>query len=272
MKYKNKNGEIIAMKKSFHGRSMGALSITGQEAYQEPFGPMLPHIKFAEFNDLESVKQLITENTCAIFLETVQGEGGIYPATDFFIKGVRQLCDEHKILMISDEIQCGMGRCGQMFAYQIYNIVPDIVVSAKGLGCGIPVGAIGTRGLATGILNAGDHGTTYGSNPLATAAVTSVFNLYNQYRILSNVNAMTAYLDKELSELVLQKTVIKEVRGLGLMKGIELFVPATSYIKALQELGIIVIPSGTHVIRLLPPLIVQKEHIDMLVQALRKIL
>lgn len=110
MKYKNKNGEIIAMKKSFHGRSMGALSITGQEAYQEPFGPMLPHIKFAEFNDLESVKQLITENTCAIFLETVQGEGGIYPATDFFIKGVRQLCDEHKILMISDEIQCGMGR------------------------------------------------------------------------------------------------------------------------------------------------------------------
>lgn len=139
---------------------------------------MLPHIKFAEFNDLESVKQLITENTCAIFLETVQGEGGIYPATDFFIKGVRQLCDEHKILMISDEIQCGMGRCGQMFAYQIYNIVPDIVVSAKGLGCGIPVGAIGTRGLATGILNAGDHGTTYGSNPLATAAVISVFNLY----------------------------------------------------------------------------------------------
>ena len=126
LKYKNKNGEIIAMKKSFHGRSMGALSITGQEAYQEPFGPMLPHIKFAEFNDLESVKQLITENTCAIFLETVQGEGGIYPATDFFIKGVRQLCDEHKILMISDEIQCGMGRCGQMFAYQIYNIVPDI--------------------------------------------------------------------------------------------------------------------------------------------------
>lgn len=272
LKYKNKNGEIIAMKKSFHGRSMGALSITGQEAYQEPFGPMLPHIKFAEFNDLESVKQLITENTCAIFLETVQGEGGIYPATGFFIKGVRQLCDEHKILMISDEIQCGMGRCGQMFAYQIYNIVPDIVVSAKGLGCGIPVGAIGTRGLATGILNAGDHGTTYGSNPLATAAVISVFNLYNQYRILSNVNAMTAYLDKELSELVLQKTVIKEVRGLGLMKGIELFVPATSYIKALQELGIIVIPSGTHVIRLLPPLIVQKEHIDMLVQALRKIL
>lgn len=272
LKHNNHNGEIIAMNKSFHGRSMGALSITGKEAYQKPFGPMLPHIHFANFNDLESIKRLITENTCAIFMETVQGEGGIYPATSDFIRGVRELCDEHEILMVSDEIQCGMGRSGKMFAYQTYDVLPDIVVSAKALGCGVPVGAIGTRGRATGILGAGDHGTTYGSNPLATAAVAAVFKLYHQYDVLTNVNAMTAYLDEKLSKLVAQKSVIQEVRGLGLMKGIELSVPAAPYVKALQEYGILVIPSGTHVIRLLPPLILQRGHINELVQTMEKIL
>lgn len=221
LKHNNHNGEIIAMKKSFHGRSMGALSITGKATYQEPFAPMLAHVKFADFNDLDSVKRLITKNTCAIFMETVQGESGIYPTTEYFIKGVRKLCDENKILMVLDEIQCGMGRSGNMFAYQLYDVAPDIVVSAKALGCGIPVGAIGTRGAATGVLCAGDHGTTYGSNPLAAAAVTAVFQLYQQYNILANVRAMTTYLDKALSELAAQKVVIKEVRGLGLMKGIE---------------------------------------------------
>lgn len=272
LKYNNHNGEIIAMKKSFHGRSMGALSITGKAAYQEPFAPMLAHVKFADFNDLDSVRHLITKNTCAIFMETVQGEGGIYPATDYFIKGVRKLCDENKILMVSDEIQCGMGRSGNMFAYQLYDIVPDIVVSAKALGCGIPVGAIGTRGAATGVLRAGDHGTTYGSNPLAAAAITSVFQLYQKYDILENVRAMTTYLDQALTELAAQKGVIKEVRGLGLMKGIELSIPAAHYITALQEAGVIVIPSGMHVIRLLPPLILQKEHIDALIYAMKEVL
>ncbi|WP_251353932.1 aspartate aminotransferase family protein [Hominisplanchenecus murintestinalis] len=272
LKHNNHNGEIIAMKKSFHGRSMGALSITGKATYQEPFAPMLAHVKFADFNDLDSVKRLITKNTCAIFMETVQGESGIYPTTEYFIKGVRKLCDENKILMVLDEIQCGMGRSGNMFAYQLYDVAPDIVVSAKALGCGIPVGAIGTRGAATGVLCVGDHGTTYGSNPLAAAAVTAVFQLYQQYNILANVRAMTTYLDKALSELAAQKVVIKEVRGLGLMKGIELSVPAAYYINALQEAGIIVIPSGSHVIRLLPPLILEKEHIDALLYVLKKIL
>lgn len=165
-----------------------------------------------------------------------------------------------------------MGRSGNMFAYQLYDVAPDIVVSAKALGCGIPVGAIGIRGAATGVLCAGDHGTTYGSNPLAAAAVTAVFQLYQQYNILANVRAMTTYLDKALSELAAQKVVIKEVRGLGLMKGIELSVPAAYYINALQEAGIIVIPSGSHVIRLLPPLILEKEHIDALLYVLKKIL
>ena len=165
-----------------------------------------------------------------------------------------------------------MGRSGNMFAYQLYDVAPDIVVSAKALGCGIPVGAIGTRGAATGVLCAGDHGTTYGSNPLAAAAVTVVFQLYQQYNVLANVRSMTTYLDKALSELAAQKVVIKEVRGLGLMKGIELSVPAAYYINALQEAGIIVIPSGSHVIRLLPPLILEKEHIDALLYVLKKIL
>lgn len=261
-------GEIIAMKKSFHGRSMGALSLTGKEAYQAPFGPMLPHIRFAEFNNLDSVRSLITENTCAICLETVQGEGGIYPATDTFMQGIRKLCDEHEILMISDEIQCGMGRSGKMFAYQNYNVLPDIVVSAKALGCGVPVGAIGTRGRATGVLGPGDHGTTYGSNPLATAAVVAVFTLYKQYGILSNVTTLAGYLDQALMSLAEKKSIIKEIRGLGLMKGIELSVPAKPYIEALQKEGILVIPSGTNVIRLLPPLILEEKHVNILIQAL----
>lgn len=261
-------GEIIAMKKSFHGRSMGALSLTGKEAYQAPFGPMLSYIRFAEFNNLDSVRALITENTCAICLETVQGEGGIYPATDTFMQGIRKLCDEHEILMISDEIQCGMGRSGKMFAYQNYNVLPDIVVSAKALGCGVPVGAIGTRGRATGVLGPGDHGTTYGSNPLATAAVSAVFTLYKQYGILSHVTTLAAYLDQALKELAEKKSIIKEVRGLGLMKGIELSVPAKPYIEALQKEGILVIPSGTNVIRLLPPLILEEEHVNILIQVL----
>lgn len=272
LKHGNQFGEIISMRNAFHGRSMGALSVTGKEAYQIPFGPMLPYIKFAEFNDLGSVKSLISDNTCAICLETVQGEGGIYPATESFLKGVRQLCDHHDLLMISDEIQCGMGRSGKMFAYENYGVMPDIVVSAKALGCGVPVGAIGTRGRATGVLSPGDHGTTYGSNPLATAAVVAVFDLYRQYGILDHVNVMTLYLDNALRALACEKAVIKEVRGIGLMKGIELFVPAGPVIEALQKEGILVIPSGSHVIRLLPPLILIEEHIDILVQALREIL
>ena len=272
LKHGNQDGEIIAMQKSFHGRSMGALSLTGKAAYQTPFGPMLPQIRFAEFNDLDSVEALINENTCAIFLETVQGEGGIYPAQAAFLRGVRQLCDAHQILMVCDEIQCGMGRSGEMFAYQTYGVVPDLVVSAKALGCGVPVGAIGTRGPATGVLSPGDHGTTYGSNPLASAAVVAVFTLYEKYGILANVRAMAAYLDQALAQLAAQKPVIRQVRGLGLMKGIELTVPAAACIQALQERGILVIPSGSHVIRLLPPLIVQQSHIDTLVQALQDVL
>lgn len=266
------DGEIIAMHKSFHGRSMGALSITGKAAYQEPFGPMLSHIRFAQFNDLESVEGLLTNNTCAIFMETVQGEGGIYPASPEFIRGIRRLCDQREILMVADEIQCGMGRSGAMFAYQTYGVQPDIVVSAKALGCGVPVGAIGTRGRATGVLSPGDHGTTYGSNPLATRAVTTVFQLYRQYGILDHVNQIARYMDQALEDWAGRNAIVREIRGLGLMKGIELREPAGPVIQALQQAGVLVIPSGTHVIRLLPPLILQEEHVDQLIQALDSVM
>lgn len=265
-------GEIIAMNRSFHGRTLGALSVTGKAAYREPFAPLLPGVRFAEFNDAESVRRLITPDTCAVILETVQGEGGVHPADPEFLAAVRSLCDRSGILMICDEIQCGMGRSGAMFAYQRYGIRPDITVAAKALGCGIPVGAVATRGPATGILAPGDHGSTYGSNPLAMAAVAAVFRLYREYGIPERVRPLGDSLDRALADLAGRKSVIREIRGPGLMKGIELSCPAAPVIRALQDADILVIPSGTHVIRLLPPLILEEAHIDCLVRALDAIL
>lgn len=172
--------EIIAMNKSFHGRTIGAVSVTGNEHYRESFEPLLPGVKFADYNNLESVKALISDRTCAVIMETIQGEGGVTPATEEFVKGVRTLCDENNILMIADEIQCGMGRSGYMFAYQRFGILPDIVTSAKALGCGVPIGAFAAGSKVCDVLCAGDHGTTYGGNPLACAASLAVFNLFKK--------------------------------------------------------------------------------------------
>ena len=191
--------EIIAMNHSFHGRSLGALSVTGNKHYQEPFEPLIPGIRFAEFNQLDSVKALINEKTCAIILETVQGEGGIYPATDEFLQGVRALCDEHDILLILDEIQCGMGRTGEMFAWQHYGVKPDIMTSAKALGCGAPVGAfLMTERVAEKSLAPGDHGTTYGGNPFVGAAVDTVLKMMERDRITEHVKEITPYLEQKL--------------------------------------------------------------------------
>lgn len=266
------NGQIIAMKNSFHGRTIGSLSITGKKAYQEPFQPLLSNVRFARFNDSHSVKALINEHTCAIFLETIQGEGGIYTAEKQFLHDLKSWCEQNSILLILDEIQCGMGRTGKMFAYEHYGILPDIVVTAKALGCGVPVGAIGIGHKACDVLSPGDHGTTYGSNPLSAKAVETVFQIYKQEHILAHVEEMGEYLDQKLKQLAQNYPVIKEIRGLGLMKGIELSQPAQEYIEKLQHEGIIVIPSGTHIIRLLPPLIIEKQHIDHFITTLQKIL
>ena len=263
--------EIIAMQHSFHGRSMGALSVTGTEKYRTPFGPLIPGVKFAEFNDLASVKEQVTEQTCAIILETVQGEGGIYPATKEFLEGVRTLCDEKDILLILDEIQCGMGRTGEMFAYQAYGIKPDILTSAKALGCGVPVGAfLMTEKVAEKSLEPGDHGTTYGGNPFVGAAVSTVLDIYEEMDLLSHVKEMTHYLENQLDELVKTYDFITTRRGMGLMQGLVSTVkPADICAKALEN-GLIIISAGSDVLRLVPPLVIEKKHVDEMIDKLKQ--
>lgn len=263
--------EIIAMKHSFHGRSMGALSVTGNDKYQEPFKPLIGGVKFAEFNNLDSVKELMTDKTCAIILEPVQGEGGIYPATEEFIKGVRKICDENDILLIFDEIQCGMGRTGKMFAHEYYGVKPDVMTLAKALGCGIPVGAFLTTEKAAA-LKPGDHGTTYGGNPLATAAINAVLDLFENTDILSNVNEVSAYLESELDKLVDEFDCVTGRRGKGLMQGLILNKAANDVILKAMDEGLLVISAGAEVLRMVPPLIITKENVDEMIKILRKAL
>lgn len=261
--------EIIAMKHSFHGRSMGALSVTGNEHYQEPFKPMIGGVKFAEYNDLDSVRALVNEKTCAIILETLQGEGGVYVAEEAFIKGLRQLCDENDILLICDEIQCGMGRTGSMFCYQNYNICPDIVTVAKALGCGVPIGAFLCTEKAAS-LTPGDHGTTYGGNPLVCAAASKVLDIFEQDHIVEHVQEVGTYLYEELEKLTAETDKIVAHRGMGLIQGIELNEAPGTVIQKAQEKGLIVISAGNNVIRFVPPLIIQKEHVDKMIAILKQ--
>lgn len=265
--------EIIAMNHSFHGRSMGALSVTGNEKYQEPFKPMIGNIKFAEFNDLESVKALVNEKTCAILMETVQGEGGIYPATEEFLKGVRAICDEKDILLVLDEIQCGMGRTGSMFAWQAYGVQPDIMTCAKALGCGVPVGAfVLNEKTALGTLTPGDHGTTYGGNPFVCAAVSKVLDIFEKDKIVEHVNEVSVYLEGQLDELVKEYDFLEARRGKGLMQGLVVSAgrPVGEIINKALKNGLIVISAGGNVLRMLPPLVIEKEHVDEMIQKLKK--
>ena len=262
--------EIIAMGHSFHGRTMGALALTGNEHYQKPFGPMISGIKFAEYNDLDSVKALVNDKTCAIILEPVQGEGGIYPADKEFIEGIRKICDEKDILMICDEVQCGMGRTGEMFAFQNYNVKPDIIASAKALGCGVPVGAFVAGKKCCNSLVPGDHGTTYGGNPLVTSAVNAVFDIYEEENILENVKNVGAYLEEKLDELVNENKNIVLRRGKGLMQGLVLKTPVGGTINKAIEKGLLVISAAGNVLRLLPPLIITKENVDEMINILKE--
>ena len=264
------NHEIIAMNHSFHGRTLGALAVTGNAHYQEPFGPMIDGIKFAEYNNLESVESLITDKTCAIVLETLQGEGGIYPADEEFIKGIRKLCDENDIIMICDEIQCGMGRTGKMFAYEHYGIKPDIVTVAKALGCGVPVGAFVAGEKTCNSFVPGDHGTTYGGNPLATAAVSTVFDLFKEEKIVENVNEVAPYLEEKLDEIVKDFDNVTARRGKGFMQGLVLTTPVGETVNKAIENGLLVISAGSDVLRMVPPLTITKENVDEMIEILRK--
>ncbi|MCR5734016.1 MAG: aspartate aminotransferase family protein [Lachnospiraceae bacterium] len=265
--------EIIAMDHSFHGRTMGALSITGTKAYRDPFLPMIGNIKFAQYNDLESVKALVNKKTCAIVLETLQGEGGIHPADKEFIQGIRKICDDNDILMILDEIQCGMGRTGKMFAYEYYDVLPDVLTLAKGLGCGVPVGAfLMTEKVADNSIKPGDHGTTYGGNPFATAAVCAVTEQFEKLNILDNVNEMGEYLLKKLLSLKEKYPVIKDVRGKGLMLGLEFDEnkPVSEVCKKALENSLVVISASGNVLRLVPPLVISKADIDEMTEKLER--
>lgn len=265
--------EIIAMKHSFHGRSIGALSVTGNAHYQEPFAPLMPGVKFAEYNNLESVKELVTDKTCAVIMETVQGEGGIYPADPAFIEGVRRLCDEKDILLILDEIQCGMGRTGEMFAWQNYGVKPDIMTCAKALGCGVPVGAFFlTQRVADKSLAPGDHGTTYGGNPFVGAAVSAVFDQFKACDILGHVKEVAPYLEQKLDELVEKYDFLVTRRGKGLMQGVVCKLPVGKVAAAALEQGLIMITAGADVLRFVPPLVIEKQHVDEMVEKLEKAL
>lgn len=271
-KYNGERYEVIAMEHSFHGRSMGALSVTGTAHYREPFEPLIGGVKFAQFNDLESVRAQITEKTCAILTETVQGEGGIYPADEEFLKGLRALCDENDILLILDEIQCGMGRTGEYFAWQGYGVKPDIMTCAKALGNGVPVGAfvLGEKA-AEASLEPGDHGTTYGGNPFVCAAVSKVFDIYESDHILEHVRELTPYLEEKLDEIVDKYTCVSARRGKGFMQGLVIQgMPVGNIVKKALENGLLVISAGSDVLRMVPPLVIRKEEIDEMIEKLEK--
>ena len=272
-KDKSHDHEIIAMNHSFHGRSLGALSVTGNDHYQEPFKPLIPGICFADYNDLESVKALMNHKTCAVIMETIQGEGGIYPATEEFLKGVRKLCDEHDVLLILDEIQCGMGRTGTMFAWQKYGVKPDVMTAAKALGNGVPIGAFLACGKAATAMSPGDHGTTYGGNPFVTAAAAKVLELFEKRKIVDHVKEVGDYLWEQTEVLLKKYDIITAHRGLGLIQGLELSVPAGPLVEdALLNEKLVIISAGANVIRMVPPLIITREHVDAMLMKLETVL
>ncbi|SFH52473.1 acetylornithine/N-succinyldiaminopimelate aminotransferase [Pseudobutyrivibrio sp. OR37] len=266
--------EIIAMENSFHGRTVGSLSVTGTEHYREPFYPLMSGVRFASFNDFGSVLANLTDNTCAIILETVQGEGGLYPADKEFLTKVRKLCDEEGILLILDEVQCGMGRTGTMYAYEQYGIRPDILTTAKALGNGVPIGAFAvTQEVAENSLVPGDHGTTYGGNPLCTAAVSQVFDMFEDYKLIEHVNQITPYLEQTLDRIVEKYDFITERRGLGLMQGLVLTIPVKEVVsRALLEQHLVVLSAGADVLRLLPPLVITEQDVDEFKEKIERVL
>lgn len=268
-----KGGHFIAMKHSFHGRTLGALSLTANEKYRKPFKPLISGVKFANFNDFASVANQVDEKTCAIFLESIQGEGGITPATREFYANLRKLCDEKDILLVADEIQCGMGRSGKAFAYQHFGVLPDVIMSAKALGCGVSVGAFAvSEKVAHKSLEFGEHGTTYGGNPLACAAINAVFSIFEKENIVQNVARLTPHLEKALDNLMSRFKFIKKRNGLGFMQGLSVDerVKVGDIIKEAQHNGLILISCGKNDLRFLPPLIITQQHIDEMHDKLTK--
>ena len=273
-KYGPNRYHIVTAKDGFHGRTFGAMSATGQpgNACQVGFGPMTYGFSYAPYNDLKAFEDACTENTIAIMIEPVQGEGGVHPATKEFMEGIRKICDDNDIIMICDEIQCGMGRTGKMYAFQHYNVKPDIITTAKALGCGVPVGAFVAGEKCCDSLVPGDHGTTYGGNPLATAAVSKVFDLFEEMNILEHVNEVSNYLEEQLDKLVEQYDNVVARRGKGLMQGLVLTTPVIDTVNKAIEKGLLVISAGSDVLRMVPPLVITKENVDEMIEILSQCL
>jgi len=270
---KNQNRfEIIAFKNSFHGRTTGALAATGQTKYQQGFEPLLPGIRFADFNNLESVKALLSERTAAILVEPVQGEGGVNPAEPEFMRGLRELCQAEGILLILDEVQCGIGRTGTFMAYQQYGIKPDIVTLAKALGGGFPIGALLATDEAASGFAPGDHASTFGGNPLACAVGDKVVDIISRADFLAKVNQQSQYLRQKLEQIVAQDSRALRVKGLGLLLGIEFSQEVKELVNICLEQGLLLVSAGPNVLRLVPPLNVSGEEIDLAVDTLKKAL
>lgn len=272
-KFHNKDCyEIITMKDSFHGRTFGAITATGQQKYQKDIDPLLPGIVYAEFNNIESLRQLISEKTCAVLIEPIQGEGGIKPANKEFLDAVRKLCTEKDIILIFDEVQCGIGRTGKLFAYQNYGIAPDIICLAKGLGNGFPIGAMMAVQKVADAFQPGDHASTFGGNPLATTSAKTVLDQLLNKNILNNAQIQGDYLKKQLLKIKEKFPCIVEVRGMGLMQGIEFNIPVNKIINECRDRKLLLVGAGDRVIRLVPPLIIKKEEVDEAISIITSVL
>jgi len=258
-----KNGayKIISLSQSFHGRTLGALSLTGQPKYQENFTPLLPGVEFVPLNDIDALAQSISEEVCAVFIEPVQGEGGIFPARRNYLTEVRRLCDETNTLLIFDEVQCGLGRTGELFAHQYYGVEPDAVTLAKALGGGFPIGALLSKDSAS-VFQPGDHGSTFGGGPLASAAALAVLTELIDHNLIGKAREVGAYLHKQLNGLADTAKIIQEVRGINLMIGLQLDREAGPLIERCHQKGLLVGKAGAEVLRLVPPLIIEKDHVD----------
>lgn len=262
--------EIITMKNSFHGRTLGTITATGQEKYQEGFGPLLPGVKYAEYNNFEALEEMVNENTCAVFLEAIQGEGGVNPANKEYLEKVRKLCDEKDIVMVFDEVQTGIGRTGKLFGYQIHGVKPDVVSLAKGLGGGIPIGAMMAIDKVADVFDRGDHASTFGGNPIATTAGNTVLDRLLNGGLLENVEKQGKYLTEKLEELKKKHSVIKDIRGVGLIQGIELSINGSEVVGKCIEKGLLLVGAGANVVRFVPPLIITHEEIDEAMDILDK--
>ncbi len=273
---KKRRGEqahaVITAENSFHGRTLATITATGQPKYRKGFEPLMPGFRYGRFNDLESFAGLVDDETCAVMVEPVQGEGGVYPATAGFLQGLRQLCDEHGLLLIFDEVQCGMGRSGKLLAGQVYGVEPDLFTLAKALGGGLPIGALGAKGEAADVLVPGDHASTFGGNPVTCAAAVAVMETLLESGFLSRVEKMGEYLADKLRQMGTAVPGIREVRGLGLMMGVEIEGDAAAAAAGCQEKGLLINAIGGRTLRLLPPLTVEEEHIDAAVQVIQDVL